>query len=106
MNWDQIAGKWQRFQGKVQEKWGKLTDADMRTIAGKRSQLAGLLQQRYGYDQEQAEEEVREFSGALADATEQREDGFESSTEADDYKVREDDDDAAEQTPISRRARR
>jgi len=68
------------------------------TIAGKRAQLAGLLQETYGYDQEQAEE-AREFSTALAEATEQQEDQFgttamadESSTEADDYKVSEDDD--------------
>jgi hypothetical protein len=24
MNWDQISGNWKQFEGKVQEKWGKL----------------------------------------------------------------------------------
>jgi uncharacterized protein YjbJ (UPF0337 family) len=65
MNWDRIAGNWKQFTGKVKEKWGKLTDDDLTTIAGKRDQLAGLLQQRYGYAKDQAEKELDEFSQAL-----------------------------------------
>jgi uncharacterized protein YjbJ (UPF0337 family) len=65
MNWDQIAGDWKQFTGKVKERWGKLTDSDLTTIAGKRDQLAGLLQQRYGYAKEQAEKELDEFTRAL-----------------------------------------
>jgi uncharacterized protein YjbJ (UPF0337 family) len=42
MNWDQIAGEWKQFKGKVKEKWGKLTDDELTTAAGKREQLAGL----------------------------------------------------------------
>jgi uncharacterized protein YjbJ (UPF0337 family) len=65
MNWDEIAGNWKQFSGKVKEKWGKLTDDDLTTIAGKRDQLAGILQQRYGYEKDQAEKELDEFSRAL-----------------------------------------
>jgi DnaK suppressor protein len=65
MNWDQIAGNWKQFKGNVKEKWGKLTDDDLTTIAGKREQLAGLLQQRYGYGKDQVEKELHEFSNAL-----------------------------------------
>jgi uncharacterized protein YjbJ (UPF0337 family) len=65
MNWDQIAGDWKQFKGKVKEKWGKLTDDDLTTIAGKRDQLAGLLQDRYGYAKDQAEKELNEFSEKL-----------------------------------------
>jgi uncharacterized protein YjbJ (UPF0337 family) len=61
MNWDQIKGGWKQFQGKVKEKWGKLTDDDLTVIAGKKDQLLGKLQQRYGYDKERAEREVDEF---------------------------------------------
>jgi uncharacterized protein YjbJ (UPF0337 family) len=49
----------------VKEKWGKLTDDDLTAIAGKRDQLAGLLQQRYGYAKDQAEKELDEFWQAL-----------------------------------------
>jgi uncharacterized protein YjbJ (UPF0337 family) len=65
MNWDQIAGNWKQFQGKVKERWGKLTDDDLTVIAGKRDQLAGKLQERYGYEKGQAEKELDEFSRAL-----------------------------------------
>jgi uncharacterized protein YjbJ (UPF0337 family) len=65
MNWDRIAGDWKQLTGKVKEKWGKLTDDDLTTIAGKRDQLLGLLQQRYGYAKDQAEKELDEFSKAL-----------------------------------------
>jgi uncharacterized protein YjbJ (UPF0337 family) len=65
MNWDHIAGNWVQFKGKVKEKWGKLTDDDLTAAAGKREQLAGLLQQKYGYGKEQVEKELHEFSNAL-----------------------------------------
>ena len=65
MNWDQIQGDWKQMTGKVKEKWGKLTDSDLTVIAGKRDQLAGLLQQRYGYVKEQAEKELDEFLKGL-----------------------------------------
>jgi uncharacterized protein YjbJ (UPF0337 family) len=65
MNWDQIEGNWKQFKGKVREKWGKLTDDDLTTIAGKRDQLAGKLQERYGYEKAQIERELDEFVRAL-----------------------------------------
>jgi uncharacterized protein YjbJ (UPF0337 family) len=65
MNWDQIAGNWTQFKGKVKEKWGKLTDDDLTTIAGKRDQLVGLVQQRYGYGKDQVEKEFAEFLHVL-----------------------------------------
>jgi uncharacterized protein YjbJ (UPF0337 family) len=67
MNWDQIEGKWKQYSGKMKEKWGKLTDDDLTTIAGKRDQLAGVLQQRYGYAKDQAEKQIDEFSRSLSD---------------------------------------
>ena len=46
------------FKGKVKEQWGKLTDDDMTIIEGKRDQLVGKIQERYGYQKDQAEKEV------------------------------------------------
>ncbi len=65
MNWDQISGNWKQFTGKIKEKWGKLTDDDLTVIAGKRDQLAGVLQQRYGFEKERVETELDEFTKAL-----------------------------------------
>jgi len=65
MNWDQIKGDWKQFTGKVKEKWGKLTDDDLTTAAGHRDQMIGILQKRYGYAKERAEQEADEFAQAL-----------------------------------------
>lgn len=65
MNWDQIKGNWKQFSGKVKQKWGKLTDDDLTAIKGVRDQLAGKLQERYGFHKEQAEREVDAFARTL-----------------------------------------
>jgi uncharacterized protein YjbJ (UPF0337 family) len=65
MNWDQVKGQWKQFTGKVKVKWGKLTDDDLTTIAGKRDELLGKLQERYGYEKDQAEREVDDFIRTL-----------------------------------------
>ncbi len=58
MNWDQIEGHWNEHKGKIMSKWGKLTDDDIESIAGKRTKLLGLIQSRYGRVKEQAEREI------------------------------------------------
>jgi uncharacterized protein YjbJ (UPF0337 family) len=58
MNWDRVEGNWKEFRGKVQQKWGKLTDSDLEFVKGKRLELAGRLQQRYGYAKDQADKEI------------------------------------------------
>jgi uncharacterized protein YjbJ (UPF0337 family) len=42
----------------VKEQWGKLTDDDLMEIQGRRDQLVGKIQMRYGISQEQAEAQV------------------------------------------------
>jgi uncharacterized protein YjbJ (UPF0337 family) len=65
MNWEQIQGRWKQWKGHAKEKWGKLTDDDLMKIAGKREQLAGLLQERYGYAKDEADKELDEFAREL-----------------------------------------
>jgi uncharacterized protein YjbJ (UPF0337 family) len=62
MNWDSIEGKWKQLKGQVKEKWGKLTDDDFTWIGGKKDQLVGKVQERYGYEKAKAEEEVDTFA--------------------------------------------
>jgi uncharacterized protein YjbJ (UPF0337 family) len=61
MNQDILQGKWLQLKGKAKEQWGKLTDDDWDTIAGKRDQLAGRLQERYGLAKDAAEKQIDEF---------------------------------------------
>lgn len=57
MNQEQFAGKWKQFKGKIKEQWGELTDDDINKINGQYDQFLGTLQERYGYNKEQAEKE-------------------------------------------------
>ena len=61
MNVDILQGKWQEIKGEVKTKWGKLTDNDLTEIEGIEEKLLGLLQKRYGYAREEAEQEFKEF---------------------------------------------
>ena len=61
MNKDQTEGNWKQFKGKVKEKWGKLTDDDLTVVEGKRDQLVGKIQERYGYQKEEAEKELKNW---------------------------------------------
>jgi len=65
MNWDRIEGGWKQMTGKVKEQWGKLTDDDLTEVAGKRDQLAGKIQARYGIAKEEAERQLDDFADKL-----------------------------------------
>jgi uncharacterized protein YjbJ (UPF0337 family) len=57
MNKDIFKGKWKEMRGQIKEWWGKLTDDDLEQAAGNAEQIVGLLQQKYGYTRQRAEEE-------------------------------------------------
>lgn len=56
--WEKIKGSWTQSKGAVKEQWGKLTDDDLLAIEGRRDQLVGKIQTRYGISHEQAEAQV------------------------------------------------
>lgn len=56
--WEKIKGSWTQTKGAVKEQWGKLTDDDLLEIQGRRDQLVGKIQARYGISHEQAEAQV------------------------------------------------
>lgn len=62
MNWDQMEGKWKQAKGSIKEKWGKLTDDDLDVIAGKKDQLVGKIQERYGITKEEAQKQVDSYN--------------------------------------------
>jgi uncharacterized protein YjbJ (UPF0337 family) len=67
MNKDVLEGKWKQMRGQVKIWWGKLSDDDLDRAAGKSDQIIGLLQEKYGYTREHAEEEfnrrLKEYKG-------------------------------------------
>ena len=61
MNSDIVEGNWKQLKGKVREKWGKLTDSDFEQIAGKKDQLVGRIQERYGITKDEAQKQADEW---------------------------------------------
>jgi len=70
MNKDIFEGKWKEMKGQTKEWWGKLTDDDLEQAQGKAEQIVGLLQQKYGYTREQAEEEFNRRIEEVKDVAE------------------------------------
>jgi uncharacterized protein YjbJ (UPF0337 family) len=70
MNWDQLEGKWKQYAGSARAHWGQLTDDDWKTITGKKDQLVGRIQERYGIAKEEAEKQANQWSDALQDIVE------------------------------------
>jgi uncharacterized protein YjbJ (UPF0337 family) len=75
MNKDTFEGKWRELKGRMKEQWGKLTDDDLDRAEGRAEQLIGLLQQRYGYARDRAEEEYKRFAERWAHSAERHEAG-------------------------------
>jgi uncharacterized protein YjbJ (UPF0337 family) len=64
MNWDVVEGNWKQLKGAVREHWGKLTDNDLQQIAGKRDQLIGRIQERYGISRDVAQQQADQWARA------------------------------------------
>jgi len=62
MNWDQIEGNWKQMKGKAKANWGDLTDDELQQAEGRRDELVGLVQEKYGKAREEAEREVDDWS--------------------------------------------
>ena len=65
MNWDQVEGKWDQFRGRAKQQWAKLTDDDVANVGGKRQELLGRLQERYGLAKDDAERQIDSWLRAL-----------------------------------------
>ncbi len=49
------------MKGKVKQQWGKLTDDQLNQINGSYEELAGLIQENYGYTVEKSRQELDNF---------------------------------------------
>lgn len=65
MNWESIEANWNQFAGQAKANWSELTEDELAASGGKRDQLAGRLQERYGYARKRAEEDLDDFVRTL-----------------------------------------
>jgi uncharacterized protein YjbJ (UPF0337 family) len=78
VNQQVLAGKWHEVSGKLKEKWGKLTDDDLRSFNGNVDQLVGRIQRKTGESREVIEEflgEVAEEGSEMMDQVRERVEG-------------------------------
>jgi len=68
MNWDRIQGNWKQVVGKAKAQWGKLTDDDLDVVAGRREQLAGKIQERYGIAKDEVDKQIADWELKATDA--------------------------------------
>jgi len=61
MKWEHIAGNWRSFIGYAEEYWGRITGDEFAVIEGKKDELIGKIQRRYGVSEQEARDQVREF---------------------------------------------
>ena len=61
MDWNRVEGNWKQVKGKVNEKWGNLTDDDLTAINGQRDQLEGKIQERYGLAKDKVRKDVDDW---------------------------------------------
>ncbi len=69
MNWDQIEGNFKQLQGKLREKWAKLTDDDFQLLKSDRDKFIGRLQEKYGLQKEEAHRQVDEIMKSQSGGT-------------------------------------
>jgi uncharacterized protein YjbJ (UPF0337 family) len=58
-----VVSDWDQMHDQIKTWWSRLTDEDLNEIHGNYDGLVSILQLRYGYTLERAEEEVRQRLG-------------------------------------------
>jgi uncharacterized protein YjbJ (UPF0337 family) len=54
----QLKGSWNEIKGKLKQKYGQLTDDDLKFAEGKDDELLGRLQQKLGKTKEELRKEI------------------------------------------------
>jgi uncharacterized protein YjbJ (UPF0337 family) len=68
MDWNRVEGNWKQLRGRAKQQWGKLTDDDLAMVAGRREELAGKVQERYGIARDAARKQVDEWANKADDS--------------------------------------
>jgi uncharacterized protein YjbJ (UPF0337 family) len=55
---DPLASQWEQLRPRLRSWWDRLTEADLMQIGGQKDWLVSIVQQRYGYPRDRAQQEV------------------------------------------------
>jgi len=64
---EELKGRWNEIRGQIKQKWGQLTDDDLRQAEGNTDQLIGLIQRKTGEGREQISRFFENFSKDAGD---------------------------------------
>jgi uncharacterized protein YjbJ (UPF0337 family) len=70
MDSNRIEGSWTELKGKAKQQWGNLTDNELTQIGGKKDELIGRIQARYGYSKDKAKQEVESWLESMGQSGE------------------------------------
>lgn len=62
MNNDIIKGKWKQISGSLKANWAKLTDDDLDEIDGNLEKFQGKMQEKYGMTKDEARKEFEKLN--------------------------------------------
>jgi len=65
MRWDGIESHWDRFAEKAKVRWRKLPDEEVQRVNGNQEQLVDLVQDAYGLDRGEAEQQIKDWRSWL-----------------------------------------
>ncbi len=66
MNADVFEGQWKQLRGRAKQAWGDLTDDDLAKVDGSYDRFVGVLQEKYGYSKEEAQQKIDSEFGKSA----------------------------------------
>jgi uncharacterized protein YjbJ (UPF0337 family) len=64
MNTLELKGNWNIIKGKLKQRWGTLTDDDLRLVEGEEQELVGRIQKRTGEAREAVEKALEDASAS------------------------------------------
>ena len=62
VNQQTLQGNWNEIRGRLRERWGQITEDDLREFNGDVDQLVGLIQRKTGESREQVEAQLASIS--------------------------------------------
>lgn len=67
----ELEGRWDELKGRLQERWGQLTDDDLQQVRGNTNQLVGVIERKTGETRQEIEHFLDEAFSAGGDAVQQ-----------------------------------